>query len=322
LAAALAFLASRSQAGELQPAGGNGSMAQPGWGSGWVPLTLNNPVTLTHGLGGDLLQYSVQFWFRDTDGDYGINTRAYGGLESEGRYYGALWRKLTNADVQVSRYSGDIYADEVRIWIWFPEEAPGYCSAWTPIVAGGSQTFTHNLGGDPLDYVVGLWFKGPAAYGINQQAFGGMEDNGNHRGAWWHSLTGGAVTVDRAANDLVAGEVRLCITAADPPRYDSGWVDLSAGETKTLTHNLGGRLDRYVVRMEFKDTDPSGLGIHLRDVGGNADGALWAGAAWQNLTNSSLEVYRYPDDARADQVRVRIWRRTTSVYLPFIVRNH
>jgi len=327
LALALALLASRSQAAKpaeaMQAAGEPGSPTQSGWSSGWVPVTLGNSVTLAHGLGGDPLDYSVQLWFRDTAvPGYGINTRAYGGLESNGEYLGAFWQKLTSADVVVHRFGWDTDADEVRMWIWFPEDAPDYCSGWTAIAAGGSHTFDHNLGGDPLGYVVGLWFRGPTpAYGISQQAFGGMEDNGNNRGAWWHSLTDSTIKVDRAANDLVAGEVRVCVTVADPPSYDSGWVGINPDATRLLTHNLGGRVDRYVVRMEFKDTAPSGLGVHLRDVGGNAIGATWVGAAWQNLTPSSIGVYRYQNDERTDQVRVRIWERTTSVYLPSILRN-
>jgi hypothetical protein len=294
---------------------------QAGWSSGWVPLTPGNSATLAHGLGGDPLEYSAQLWFRDTDDGYGINTRAYGGLEADGSRYGAHWRKLTNADVEVSRFGWDIYADEVRMWLWIPADPPAYCSPWTAVAAGGSQLFTHNVGGNPLDYVVGLWFRGPAAYGINQQFFGGNEDGGKYYGAWWHNLTATTVTVDRAADDPVAGEVRVCITVADPPSYDSGWVDIDASETVTLTHNLHGPVDNYVVRMEFMDDAPPGLGIHLQNVGGNAVGADWLGAAWQKLTNSSIAVYRYPNDAVTDQVRVRIWRRTTTLYLPLVLRS-
>ena len=328
LALGLALLASRSQAAkpaeEIRTASENGSTTQSGWSSGWVPLTPGNSVTLAHGLGGDPLNYSVQLWFRDTAvPGHGINTRAYGGLESAGTSSGVFWRNLTNAEVEVYRYAGDTDADEVRMWIWFPEDPPDYCSPWTAIAAGGSHIFDHDLGGNPDDYVVGLWFRGPTpAYGINQQFFGGMEDSGLNRGAWWHSLTASTVTVDRAANDLAANEVRVCITVADPPSYDSGWVDINVDELKTLTHNLGGRVDRYVVRAEFKDAVLPGLGIHLQNVGGNAIGATWVGATWQNLTNSSMRVYRYPNDERTDQVRVRIWERTTSVFLPLILRNY
>jgi len=305
-----------------RPAGESAAAGPTGWSSGWVPLTLGKALPLTHNLGGDPLQYATQLWFRDTDsGGYGINTRDYGGQEFGGERYGAFWQKLTNTGVEIVRFGWDPYADEARMWIWFPEQAPDYCSPWTAIAAGGSQVFTHNLGGDPLDYVVGLWFKGSVAYGITQEFFVGNEDQGKNYGAWWHNLTDSTVTVDRGANDPIADEVRVCVTVSDPPDYDSGWVDVNAGETKTLLHNLGPMVDHYIVRMEFKDAAPSGLGIHLQNVGGNAAGSLWLGAAWQNLTNSSLGVYRYPDDTVTDQVRVRIWNRMTRIYLPLVFKH-
>ena len=37
-----------------QAAGREGSISGLRWGSGWVPLSRNNPVTLQHNLGGDL----------------------------------------------------------------------------------------------------------------------------------------------------------------------------------------------------------------------------------------------------------------------------
>jgi hypothetical protein len=323
-ALAIVFLAFPGQgirsAGAQQAAGENASPGPSGWSSGWVPLTLGNHITLTHNLGGDLLQYATQLWFLDTDDGFGINTRAYGGLEAGGEYLGASWSKLTDTDVELYRFGYDIFADDVRMWIWIPDTPPDYCSPWTAFQIGGSQVFTHNLGGDANDYVVGLWFKGQTAYGINQQFMGGEENMGKFNGAWWHNLTNSTITVTRGADDPVASEVRVCVTVADPPGYDSGWVDIDPDQTKILAHALHGRVDGYIVRMEFKDADPSGLGIHLRDVGGNAVGDLWLGGAWQNLTNTSIGVYRFPDDVVTDQVRVRIWQRATATYLPLVIR--
>ncbi len=236
-ALALAFLAFPGQA--VRPAGLNVSPGPSDWLSGWVPITLGNSVTLTHNLGGDVLQYATQLWFRDTNDGFGINTRAYGGLEFNSERYGAYWSKLTATDVVVSRYGWDMYADEVRMMIWFPEQTPDYCSPWTAILLGGSQVFTHNLLGNPDDYVVGLWFQGTTAYGINQQFFGGEEDLGNNYGAWWHNLTDTTVTVDRAANDPAASQVRVCVTVSDPPSYDSGWFDINPAQTIPLVHGLG-----------------------------------------------------------------------------------
>lgn len=315
---ALAFLAFPGQAAMSLDEGA--SRGAGGWSSGWVTVTPGTTATLTHNLGGDPLLYSTQLWFRDLDNGLGINNRAYGGNEVGGNYSGAAWRKLTAADVDVFRFGQDDAADELRMWVWIPEDPPDYCSLWTPIAAGGSQVFTHNLGGNPDDYVVGLWFQGPDPYGINQQYFGGMEDQLSNYGAWWHNLTGSTVAVSRAADDMVAPNVRVCITVADPPGYDSGWQDIPQGGLRQLSHALGGQVDNYVVRMEFKDADLAGLGVHLQNIGGNASGSLRLGAAWQNLTAGTITVYRFLTDENIDQVRIRIWQRTKTSYLPLVVR--
>ena len=41
------------------------------------------------------------------------------------------------------------------------------------------------------------------------------------------------------------------------PAYDSGWVAISPGEQKRLTHNIGGNTDNYVVDMQFKGSSTS-----------------------------------------------------------------
>ncbi len=95
--------------------------------------------------------------------------------------------------------------------------------------------------------------------------------------------------------------------------YDSGWVSLAQDEAKTLTHNLGGDTDDYVVDMEYKST---GSGINQRYYGGADFGATTfsgtreddrVGAYWRSLTTSTIGVYRRPEDTYAEQVRIRIW---------------
>lgn len=299
-----------------------GSISGSGWGSGWIPLSRNNPVTLQHGLGGDLEEYALQMWFWDTDDGFGINNRAYGGLEEGGVYYGAYWQKLTESDVEITRSSGDDFVDEVRIWIWVPGHPPEYCSDWTNIAKGGSVLFGHNLGGDVDDYVVGLWFEsGNAAYGVNQHGYGGMEAGEAYMGAWWTDLTDSEVRVRRAANDPFADWVRVCVGFAEPTAYDSGWVDVAPDQTLSLQHGLGHSVSGYVVRMEFKDTAGGGIGIHHENAGGNAVGDSFLGANWQNLTTSTISVYRLQDDATVDQVRIRIWQRAFGVYMPVVMRD-
>ncbi len=50
------------------------------------------------------------------------------------------------------------------------------------------------------------------------------------------------------------------------PAYDSGWVYLGQDEAKTLTHNLGGNVDNYVVDMQYYANSVDG--INLRYYGG------------------------------------------------------
>jgi hypothetical protein len=39
--------------------------------------------------------------------------------------------------------------------------------------------------------------------------------------------------------------------------YDSGWIDLGTNEAKTLSHNLGGDTDNYVVDMQYRNSGSS-----------------------------------------------------------------
>jgi hypothetical protein len=89
------------------------------------------------------------------------------------------------------------------------------------------------------------------------------------------------------------------------PAYDSGWVNIGQGETKFLTHGLGGDPDNYVVDLQFKQ--PAGIGINQISYGGDKDDIKWYGAEWYGLTNTTIAVRRRGDDVHAHQIRVRIW---------------
>ncbi len=88
------------------------------------------------------------------------------------------------------------------------------------------------------------------------------------------------------------------------PPYDSGWQAVPPGTSITLTHNIGGNPDDYVVDIQFHDDDEYG---RLQGGGMDRSGQQFFGATWTNLTASSLEVRRGPDSTTADKVRVRIW---------------
>ena len=98
------------------------------------------------------------------------------------------------------------------------------------------------------------------------------------------------------------------IGAFPRPAYDSGWVSINQGETKTFTHNLGGNPDNYVVDMTCK-SDSASYGVNQLFFGGMYayDPIKHYGAYWKALTSTSIQVHRYDNDLHCDKVRVRIW---------------
>jgi len=90
------------------------------------------------------------------------------------------------------------------------------------------------------------------------------------------------------------------------PAYDSGWVTINPGQEKTLTHNLGGNVDNYVVDLQFKATSLP-FQIHSIAYGGDLVGSRREGGYYKNLNTSSVIINRFAHDLQADQMRVRIW---------------
>jgi hypothetical protein len=63
-------------------------------------------------------------------------------------------------------------------------------------------TLTHNLGGDPMDYAVELWFLDTDnVLGVNRRNYGGLEANGQWLGAHGEPLTSTTINVYRQPND-------------------------------------------------------------------------------------------------------------------------
>jgi uncharacterized repeat protein (TIGR01451 family) len=189
------------------------------------------------------------------------------------------------------------------------QDGTSWSSGWVDIAPGETRTFTHGLGGDPALYAVDLWFRDTRSpgLGIHDRAYGGMNWAGQHLGAYWHNLTGDSISVTRMGDDVAVAQVRLRIWIPEPFDYDSGWVDIQAGQMITLTHNLGGDVDDYTVGIKFRDTS-GGLGIHHYAFGGLEAGGQFQGAAWQNLTNTTIQVLRFGADTAVHQVRVFITR--------------
>ncbi|NOZ28346.1 MAG: hypothetical protein GXP39_09890 [Chloroflexi bacterium] len=306
---------------------------RPTYDSGWVGLNRNQAKTLIHSIGGDPNDYVVDMQYRS--GGNGVNQRYYGGADfgtspapgaSANDRVGAYWRSLTYATITVYRRSEDLYASEVRVRIWryWRPRTPDYDSGWIGLSAGSSaRTLIHNLGGDADTYLVDAWYRASDSNGINLRYYGGADfgtkpapghSAEDRVGAYWRSLTDSTITLFRRAEDSYARWMRVRIWKMPKPDYDSGWVSLSQGQAKTLSHSLGGSTNDYLVDMQYRN---GSSGVNQRYYGGADFGTKPApgtsandrvGAYWRTLTTSSVTVYRRPDDVYASEVRVRIWR--------------
>jgi hypothetical protein len=89
------------------------------------------------------------------------------------------------------------------------------------------------------------------------------------------------------------------------PAYDSGWLDISQGQTMTLTHNLNtdpAKLFFYVLGKS------NSFQIHQMYYGGeNTASNGHDGLLACFLTSTQIDLCRWPDDPYWEQVRVQIW---------------
>jgi len=101
--------------------GGTGISAfpRPAYDSDWVFMGLGDEVTLTHGIGGDALDYVVDMTcYIPGVGNDGINNRGVGIDVTTSASYGACWRQLTNDTIKIWRFSDDDACPQIRIRIW------------------------------------------------------------------------------------------------------------------------------------------------------------------------------------------------------------
>lgn len=297
------------------------------WSSGWLDIAQGQTLVLTHNFGGDPDDYAVDLWCYDADsGGIGVNQRGFGGMVTNGRLLGAAWQRLTATSIEVLRLPNDECADKILVRIWIPDTPKFYDSGWVELAASQGMTLTHNVGGNPEDYTVGMRFRDPApgGAGANLRAAGGLQVGDAFYGAFWSKLTDTTIQVFRFHHDTFAPQVRLTIYRPDPPSYDSGWQTVRAGSGLTLAHNLGGNVNAYVIRTSTKDTTASGYGINNLFGGGHeASGMFLMGSDWEGLTNSAITLFRQPWDFMAhtaDQMRVWMWG-ARKVFLPIIATN-
>ncbi len=180
-----------------------------------------------------------------------------------------------------------------------------WSSGWITVARGSAVTLTHNLGGDPDDYLIQMWFLDTDnGHGINIRAYGGLEKNGQWYGAAWQNLTANTIQIVRYANDTLADRIMVQVwTPLTPFDYCSDWTTVPT-LTTVFTHNLGGSTaDDYIVHLTFRN---SANGINQRAYGGieYGSGTHFVGGYWSHLTTSTVEVYRYINDPFAYQMRV------------------
>lgn len=318
----------------------------PDYDSGWAALGAGASSTaLTHNLGGNTDDYLVDMQYKSSGGS--VNRRYYGGTDfgatafdgsREDDRVGAYWRSLSTTSITVYRRPEDDYAAQVRIRIW-RAPTPDYDSGWISLTAGAAATtLSHNVGDSILDYLVDMQYRSGGS-GVNQRYYGGADfgasppggTNENDRvGAYWRNLYPSSITVYRRPEDIYAPEVRVRIWRMAQPDYDSGWQAVGQDAAQTLTHNLGGSADNYLVTMIYYD-DSSANYTNQRHLGGADFGASppsgyntddRVGAYWRSLTSSGITVYRRPEDGFADWLRIRIWVTHYEVFLPLVLRNH
>ncbi len=82
------------------------------------------------------------------------------------------------------------------------------------------------------------------------------------------------------------------------PAYDSGWRVLDQGAGEELTHNIGGNVDSYVVDLQCKTVSGD-----INKVVGISESVY----LWDQLTTSTIHIYRGNSDVTAARIRIRIW---------------
>jgi hypothetical protein len=191
----------------------------PLYDSGWFDIAAGGVMTLTHDLGGDIDDYSVAMRFRHACPEgYGVHLRSAGGMEHMGgMWLGAAWNSLTSETIRVVRFAHDWYVDEVRIQIYDPNP-PAYDSGWQSVGAGQEVTLEHDLGGNPMTYIVRSFSRDtrPEGRGRNTWYRGGFEAGGKFFGSNWQKLTNTRISIYRQRDDDMrhtANEVRVWIFA-------------------------------------------------------------------------------------------------------------
>ncbi len=305
---------------------------RPGYDSGWKSIIQGGSLLFEPNLGGNPDRYLVDLQFKDTGYpiNFGINQRGLGGLDwTAGERQGGFWHFLYDGIV-VYRALEDENANYVRARVW-EMPAPAFDSQWQDISSNYEIPITHNLGGDPRDYLVDLQFKASGGF-ANQAGYGGYEvtnisdpDFSHRLGGFWQGMDDSHIHVRRGPEATDIDYVRVRIWTLARPDYDSGMVTPTA-DTTSLGHDLGARAENYFVSLMFND--PELKLLHHRYYGGAVIAYLptevpntrgdRVGAYYRLLNSASVVVYRNPEEAYTDQFRMRLWVVKQIVYIPAV----
>ncbi len=191
---------------------------------------------------------------------------------------------------------------------------PAYDSGWVDFPSDNEELLSHELGGDPGDYVVDLQVRdlvdGHGGGSRVHQKGLGIDVNDS---IWWEKLTSHQIQVFRAGAATSVDQFRVRIWVVSDADYDSGWLTFDPGQDiKWLTHNLGGAVDDYVVDLQFNDLESRGC--HIYGYGRDQWASSTRGAAWLRLGTSQVAVARGEEDDLVDSFRLRIFRRSNPSY--------
>ncbi len=305
----------------------------------WNYIARGTYIDLVPSIPIDADNYLVDLRFNDTNpGGLGINQRFYGGKDcistapdcQSSTREGVTWYGLATSKASIFRMDEDTSCAPENSYfkfltkIWFLPK-PAYVSEWQPVPKDSNYEFTHDIGGNPDDYLVDLEYKsGNSSIGINHIYYGGARLSSNSPrtfpalgspndlvGAYWDHLTNSTINVHRNPQDQSADWVRVRIWNFWKPRpanYDSGWFNVSPGATPKDFDlaSSGGSVSNYLVDLQFKNSAGT---IHQHYYGSNQlrPSGNQVGAYWDKLTDNSIEIVRAAQDASVVQARLQIW---------------
>jgi hypothetical protein len=102
--------------------GGSGRAAypKPAYNSGWQTFAATGCRTMNHNLGGNADNYVVDLTFKKTGGGtaLGVNNSGIGGDINGSTSRGGSWQNLTTTSIDICRWYGDVYTNQIRVRIW------------------------------------------------------------------------------------------------------------------------------------------------------------------------------------------------------------